>query len=470
MALRFYNTLTRKKEEFKPIAKGEVKLYSCGPTVYNYAHIGNFRCYIFNDLLRRYLKYKGYKLKQVMNITDVDDKTIRDSKNEGKSLKDFTVFYTKSFLEDMKTLNCEIPEEMPLATEHIKEMVELVKKLLEKGHAYKSESGSIYFKISSFKKYGNLANLDVENLLENADKRLNDSDEYEKENARDFALWKMYDDSDGDVFWETELGKGRPGWHIECSAMSAKYLGEMFDIHTGGVDLIFPHHTNEIAQSECATGKQFVKFWLHNAHLIVNGEKMSKSLGNFYTIRDLLEKGYDPKSIRYELLRTHYRQQLDFREDELKQIPETLSKFYNLLDKLDEVQTSGEENKSVLDAINKAKKEFEDSMDDDLNISGGLAAVFEFMTDTNKLISQGKLSKKDAEKIKKAMSEFDSVLGVMEHEKGELGDELKALIKEREEARAAKDWARSDQLRDALKEKGITVEDTVQGTRWKKIL
>jgi cysteinyl-tRNA synthetase len=419
---------------------------------------------MFVDLLRRYIKYKGYKLKHVMNITDVDDKTIRDSQKQGKTLKEFTQFYTKAFLEDLKTLNIEKAEMMPKATEEIKGMVELVKKLLDKGFAYKAEDG-IYFRISKFKDYGKLAKLDLEQLKAGASGRVR-ADEYDKADVHDFVLWKFWDEEDGDVFWETEIQKGRPGWHIECSVMSSKYLGQPFDIHTGGVDLIFPHHTNEIAQSEAAEEKQFVKFWIHNEHLIVNGKKMSKSLGNFYTLRDLLDKGYDPKAIRYELLGTHYRQKLDFREDNLKKIPETLQKFYDFLDKLDDIK-EGKDNAKVPRLIEKAKKDFEKEMDNDLSIAGALAAIFEFMTSVNKIM--GKIGHKDAKEIKKIMMGFDSVLGIMRHEKGELSAEIKSLIKKREEARKKKDWETADKIRAELKEKGIILEDTPKGVRWKKI-
>ncbi len=462
--LKLYNTLTRKAEPFKPLKENEVRMYSCGPTVYNYVHIGNLRAYVFVDLLRRYLKYKGFKLKHVMNITDVDDKTIRDSQKEKKSLKEFTQFYTKAFMEDLKTLNIQTPEVMPKATEEIKGMVELIKILLDKGFAYKTEKGDIYFSISKFKDYGKLANLDLGSLKKNADGRLDNSDEYEKDDARDFALWKAYDKQDGNVSWDTELGKGRPGWHIECSVMSSRYLGQPFDIHTGGVDLIFPHHTNEIAQSEAAYGKKFCNRWMHNEHLIVNGEKMSKSLGNFFTLRDLVKKGYEPKAVRYELLSTHYRQKLDFREDNLKKIPETLQKFYDFLDKLDEVK-GDKDDKEVDKLTKKAKDEFEKSLDNDLNISGALAAVFQFMTDINKIMAN--LSKKDAEKIKKVMNDFDSVLGVMQHEKVDAPKEIKELAEKRIEARKSKNWAEADKLRDEIKKKGYILEDTPDGYRVK---
>lgn len=462
---KLYNTLTKKKEAFKSILPNKVRMYSCGPTVYNYAHIGNLRAFIFADILRRYLKYKGYELVHVMNITDVDDKTIKDSQKENKSLKEFTEFYEKEFLKDLKKLNIEIPEIMPRATEHINEIIQLIEKLEKNGHTYTSKDGSVYFSIDSFKNYGKLANLDFSKLKDNAKGRMN-KDEYDKENARDFALWKSYSKEDGDVFWETKYGKGRPGWHIECSAMSMKYLGEHFDIHTGGIDLVFPHHTNEIAQSSCATKRPFVNYWIHNAHLIVNGKKMSKSEGNFFTLRDLLDKGYDPIAIRYELLATHYRSKLDFREDNLDKIPETLQKFYDFIDKLDEVKNK-EIHPEVPQLIKQSKEAFEDAMDDDLNISKALASIFEFMSSINKIMD--KLSPKDAEKIKLTMESFDSVLGIMKHEKYELTKEEQSLIDQREQARKDKDWVLSDKLRDELKEKGIIVEDTKEGVRWKKL-
>ena len=463
MALRLYNTLGRKIQEFKPLKGKEVRMYSCGPTVYNYVHLGNLRAYIFVDLLRRYLKYKGFSLKHVMNITDVDDKTIRDSKKEGKTLKEFADFYTKAFLEDLKTLGIEKPEIMPKATEEIDGMIKLVKKLLKKGYAYKAEDG-IYFSIAKFKNYGKLAKLDLKQLMEGASGRVK-ADEYDKRNAKDFVLWKFWDIDDGDVFWETDIGKGRPGWHIECSVMSSKYLGQPFDIHTGGVDLIFPHHTNEIAQSEAAEGKKFVNFWIHNEHLIVNGKKMSKSLGNFYTLRDLLKKGYELKAIRYELLATHYRQKLDFREPNLKKIPKTLQKFNDFFAKLDEAKGKGS-SKEASSLIKRAKEKFEASMDNDLGIAPALAAIFEFMTAINKIIAD--ISKSDAEKIRKAMLGFDSVLGIMAHEKEMIPKEITELAEQRLEARKQRDWQQSDQLRDKIREKGFIVEDTPEGYRIKK--
>ncbi len=463
--LKLYNTLTRKIEEFKPIKEKEVKIYACGPTVYSYVHIGNLRAVLTYDILKRYLKYKGYKVKQVMNITDVDDKTIRDSQKEKKSLKEFTEFYTKAFLEDIKQLNIQMPDIMPKATEEIDGMVELIKILLKKKIAYKTENGDIYFSISKFKDYGKLAKLDLKQLKKNADGRLNIKDEYEKEDARDFALWKAYDEKDGDVFWETEIKKGRPGWHIECSAMASKYLGQPFDIHMGGVDLIFPHHTNEIAQSEAAYGKKFCNYWVHNAHLIVNGERMSKSLGNFFTLKDLLSKGYSPNAIRYELIATNYRQQMDFREDNLKDVEGILNKFKELFLKLDNIKEE-KKNKKVAMILEKAEKDFEDSMDDDLNISAALAAVFGLVKESNIIIDE--IGKVDAVKIKKTLLKFDSVLGVMNYQKEEVPKEIVALAEKRVKAKKEKNWVEADKLREEIKKKGFVIDDTKEGYLLKK--
>ncbi len=465
MTLKLYNTLTKKKEEFKPLKKGKVSMYSCGPTVYSYAHLGNFRAFIFTDILKRYLKYKGFKLNHVMNITDVDDKTIKGSIQEKKSLKEFTQFYEREFLDDLKTLGIQEADTVPRATEHIDGMVKLIKKLEENSLTYEKD-GSIYYSINKFKGYGKLVNLDKQELLDNADGRL-DEDEYDKENARDFALWKAYTKDDGEVFWETDIGKGRPGWHIECSAMSMAYLGEHFDIHTGGIDLCFPHHTNEIAQSEGATGKKFVNYWLHNAHLIVNGEKMAKSAGNFFTLRDLLEKGYDPIAIRYELLATHYRQQLDFREKNLEDVKNTLQRFKELFIKLDSI-TSEESSKSkeISKLINEVMQDFEKAMDDDLNIAAALNAIFVFIRNINKISDD--ISKKDAEEIKQTLLQFDSVLNIMHYEKDDIPKKITQLAEQRLQARKNKDWGASDKLRDEIKAKGYLIDDTAEGFILKK--
>jgi len=467
MALKLFNTLTRKKEAFKPLSEKKVGMYSCGPTVYDYPHIGNYRAYIAADLLKRYLTYKGFAVKQIMNITDVDDKTIRGSQKEKLSLTKYTAKYEKAFFEDVETLGIKPASIYPKATEHINEMVALIKKLLNRGVAYKTDDGCIYFSISKFKNYGKLANIKLEELQAGASGRML-KDEYAKEQAHDFALWKAWTDEDGDVFWETELGKGRPGWHIECSAMSMKYLGNPFDIHTGGVDLIFPHHQNEIAQSEAATGKKFVNFWLHNEWLLVEGKKMSKSLGNFYTLRDILEKGYEPKPLRYLLLGTHYRQQLNFTFHSLEAAKNSLQRIWDFMQKLDETKEGGKSGKEVQIMLEKAKIAFENAMDDDLDISKALAAVFDIINKTNKMLADGSLSKSDAEQIKKQLISFDSVLGIIiPDEKKKLPAELKKLIDDREAARAAKDWKKADKLRDDLLKKGIVLEDTADGIRWK---
>lgn len=465
--LKLYNTLTRKKELFKPIKKGKVGMYTCGPTVYNYPHIGNYRAYLAADILKQYLKYSGFKVKHIMNITDVDDKTIRDSQKQGISLKEFTEKYTKAFMEDLELLNIQKADIFPKAADHIKEMVNIVKKLLDKGIAYKGDDGSIYYSVSKFKNYGKLAHINLKELKAGARVK---QDEYTKEKASDFALWKAWDEKDGDVFWKTPIGKGRPGWHIECSAMSMKYLGKTFDIHTGGIDLIFPHHENEIAQSEACTGKKFVNYWLHNEHLIVNGKKMSKSFGNFYTLRDLLDKGYDPIAIKYVLLSTHYRQQLNFTFKDLEAAKNTLEKLKDFMQRLQEIE-GDEKNPNVLKLTLKAKTGFERAMDNDLEISSALAAIFNFIKEINKLISANKISKKDAELVYDQMLKFDSVLGLNldKTEKEELTQEEKQLIEDRETARGEKDFEKADQIRDKLRKKGILLEDTKQGVRWKRV-
>ncbi len=466
MTLKLYNTLTRKKEEFKPLKKGKVSMYSCGPTVYNYAHIGNLRSFTFADILKRYLKYKGFKVTHVMNITDVDDKTIKNSRAQKETLRDFTDAYTIEFLDDFDTLKIKEPDIIPRATETIPEMVAIIKKLLDKGVAYKGDDGSVYYNITKFPGYGKLSHTKLEGLKSGV--RVT-HDEYDKENLSDFALWKAWDEDDGNVFWETELGKGRPGWHIECSAMSSKYLGNTFDIHTGGVDLIFPHHENEIAQSEAANGKDFVKYWSHCEHLIVDGRKMSKSLGNFYTLRDLLDKGMHPMAIRYDLLSTHYKQQLNFTLDSVKAAESSLERINNFISDMIELSlsNSGEKDPIVIDIIDEAKRTFEDAMDDDLNISGGLAAIFEFIRKINSM--EGPISSDDAEDVLETMEGFDTVLGVMNWIKEEsIEKDLQELIDQREEARKAKDWATADRLRDELKEKGIILSDGKDGVKWKR--
>jgi len=460
--------LTKKKETFKPIKAGHVCMYSCGPTVYNFAHIGNFRNYVFVDLLKRYIKYKGYKIKHVMNITDIDDKTIRDSTKEGMSLKEFTEKYTKAFFDDIKTLNIEPADIYPKATEHVKEMIDFVRVLVKKGYAYE-KLNSVYYDISKFKDYGKLSRVDLSQMKPGA--RV-DLDEYEKDHPGDFTLLKRskLDELKKGIYYDTEFGKVRPGWHLECSVMSMKYLGDTFDIHTGGVDLIFPHHENEIAQSEAYSGKKFVNYWSHNEHLIVDNKKMSKSLGNFYTLRDLLEKGYSPRSIRYVLLATHYRQKLNFTFESLKAAENSIKRIDEFMVKLKDVK--GEKNnKEIYVLIEKAKSDFEDAMDDDLNVSIALSVMFDFVKKINTFIMNENVSKKDAEKAIALMHDFDSVFGILkrEEEKEEISKEIKQLIEKREEARKNNDYELADKIRDQLKEKGIILKDTKDGVRWKKV-
>jgi len=465
--IHFFNTFTRKKERFVPIEKGEVKMYTCGPTVYDFAHIGNFRAFLFEDLLRRWLEYRGFKVTQIMNLTDVDDRTITASRKYGISLKEYTEKYVKAFFEDIAALNIEKAEHYPRATEHIPEMVALIKKLMNKGYAYKGEDGSIYYDISKFEDYGKLANIKTEELIPGARVKI---DDYAKEEAYDFALWKAWNEQDGEIFWETELGKGRPGWHIECSAMSMKYLGETFDIHCGGVDNMFPHHENEIAQSEAATGRKFVNYWLHNEHLLVEGKRMGKRYGNYYTLRDLIEKSYDPKAIRYLLLSTHYRQQLNFTFEGLEAAKNAIERLANFMRRLSEAEGKGcREEIRVL--IGRVQRSFEEAMDDDLNIGAALAALFDFVKDVNKLIDENKLGKEEAQEVYSLLVKFDKVLGVIGEIKMEekLSKEAEELVLKREEARKAKDWKTADEIRKKLKTMGIIIEDTPQGVRWKTV-
>jgi cysteinyl-tRNA synthetase len=463
--IRFFNSLAREKEKFIPLEKGKVKMYTCGLTVYDYGHIGNYRAFIFEDLLRRWLEYRGFKVTQVMNLTDVDDKAIKASRKNEVPLKEYTERYTRAFFEDVATLNIEKAEFYPKATGHVPEMVALITKLMEKGYAYKGEDGSIYYDISKFKDYGKLANIKVENLKLGARVKV---DEYAKEQAQDFALWKAWSEEDGDTFWETPFGKGRPGWHIECSAMSMKYLGETLDIHCGGVDNLFPHHENEIAQSEAATGKKFVNYWLHNEHLLIEGRRMAKSLGNYYTVRDLTAKGYDPKAIRYLLLATHYRQQVNFTFEGLEAARNTLDRLTNFVHRLLDAdgKGSGDQLKQLTVRVQNG---FEEAMDDDLNISVALAALFDFIRDVNNLINGNMLSREEAKEVYDIMLEFEKVLGVIGEIKKEekLPKEAEELILKREEARRAKDWKTADEIRQRLKAMGILIEDTSQGVKWR---
>jgi cysteinyl-tRNA synthetase len=457
--------MTRQKEKFEPIQKGKVGLYTCGPTVYSYAHIGNFRAFLFEDLLKRWLKKSGFEVTHVMNITDVDDKTIKGSRREGVPLQQYTTHYTDAFFEDVKALNIEPADYYPRATEHILEMIALIQTLLKKGFAYHGDDESVYFAITKFPNYGKLSHINLRELKIGLRVR---QDEYAKEEAQDFALWKAWTFEDGDVCWETEFGKGRPGWHIECSAMSMKYLGETFDIHCGGVDNIFPHHENEIAQSEAATGKPFVNYWLHNEHLLVEGKRMAKRFGNYYTLRDLLQKGFDPTAIRFLLLSTHYRQQFNFTFEGLEAAKGAVQRLQNLMHRLEDANGLGTDGQ-IAKLIEKAETDFEIAMNDDLNIGVALARLYDFVHETNALLDSNTVSRQEANNVIALMKGFDSVLGVIGTRKVEevLPKDAEALITEREQARKSKDWRKADELRLRLKAMGVLIEDTKAGVRWR---
>ena len=474
MSLKIYNTLTRRIDELIPGGKKRdkpedypaVTIYSCGPTVYSYAHIGNFRTFIFNDFLRRYLKFRGFRVDHAMNITDVDDKTIKGSMQEGITLSAYTEKYTEIFYEDLRTLNIETVEHNPKATESIDEMINILKKIDENGILYKKE-GSLYFNIAKFPNYGKLSLLDKREIKSGVSF---DADEYEKEDVRDFALWKA--PKENEPFWETPYGPGRPGWHIECSAMIRKIFGTTIDIHTGGVDLIFPHHENEIAQSEAAYGDTFVRHWIHTEHLLVDGTKMSKSAGNFYTLRDLLAKGYSPRSIRYLLMSAHYKKQLNFTLEGITQADQALERIDNFIVRLNDRKNAAGENPEIENICPALINDFSETVDNDLNISGGLGVFFEFIHKVNSLISEDKVSGKDAEKILEAVKKLDQVFGFVFYDTGEDNDagkdRIDQLVNERIQAKKDKQFARADEIRELLKNEGIILEDTKDGTRWKR--
>lgn len=467
--IKFYNSLTRQKEEFKPMNEKEVGMYSCGPTVYNYAHIGNFRAYIFSDLVRRVLEDYGYNVKLVMNLTDVDDKTIKNSKENHISLNEYTKKYKDAFFEDIKTLRIKPATVNPSATEHIKEMIDIIKLLEKNGHTYEAD-GSIYFKISTFPEYGELANLDKQELKEGASGRVS-SDEYDKENASDFVLWKAYTEEDGDVYWDSPFGKGRPGWHIECSAMSCKYLGKHFDIHTGGVDNKFPHHENEIAQNEAAFNEKFVNYWLHCEHLIVDGEKMSKSKGNFYTLRDLLNKGLSPDAIRYSLMNSHYRKQLNFTIEGINQSQSAIDRVNDLIFRLKDVNKTDADDSAVMKELEEANKNFFESIYDDLNVSEALGVFFSFIKSINISFDSINVSSRDA--IIKFIERVNNIINCfnMNGEKeieSEDEEKINKLIEERTLAKKEKNYKRADEIRDELNSMGIEIMDTPNGVKWKR--
>jgi len=465
--LKFFNTLSGRLEEFRPINEGEARLYLCGPTVWDYAHIGNFRTMAaFGDVLRRYLKYRGYKVTHVMNITDVEDRIIKFSREQGKTIDEYTAKYTEAFLDDFDSLGAERPEVTPRATRHIPEMVDIIRRLKESGHAYESD-GSYYYRIGSFPEYGKLSKINFAGNLVGGSERVV-TDKYEKEDARDFALWKAQDQPD-EPAWETEIGKGRPGWHIECSAMAMKYLGETFDIHAGGIDLVFPHHENEVAQSEGATGKQFARYWLHAEHLKVEGESMSKTLGNYYTFRDLKEKGFNPTAVRYLLLSVPYRKQLNFTFEGLQGAEKTVESLRTFRTRLREARAEPGSNPELKTAAARALEEFESGMDDDLNTSVALAAIHDLKREVNTALDSCVLREDDRRDILALIDRFNSVLKVFpEEEAVMLEEEIQRLIDERQEARHRRDFARADEIRDQLASRGITLEDTRDGVRWKQ--
>ena len=473
----FQNTLSGRKEPFTTLHEGEVRMYTCGPTVYDFAHIGNFRTFVFQDVLRRFLRSRGYTVRQVMNLTDVDDRIILNSQAAGIGIREYTDKYIAAFLDDMRTLNLETPETMARATDNIDAMVSLVATLMERSYAYRSD-GSIYYRIAKFPGYGKLSKVSFSGIQAGA--RV-DVDRYEKDDARDFALWKEH--KPGEHFWETSIGPGRPGWHIECSAMAMKYLGPTLDIHTGGVDLVFPHHENEIAQSEAATDKPFVRFWLHAEHLFVNGEKMSKSVGNFYTLRDLFGRGYRPSAIRFLLASVPYRRQLNFTFDGLVQASNSVERLQNFVDRLKNEKLPEKSATAFGERIAEAERQFEAGLEDDLNTAQALAAVFDLVREVNSAIDRGEFSAAEAPSVLKFVEHFDGIFAVMSGDdaaklaelgyavaSAELGDEeIEAKVAERQEARKRRDFATSDRVRDELSGHGIILEDLKDGTvRWKR--
>jgi cysteinyl-tRNA synthetase len=463
MPIEFYNTYSRQLEVFEPIAPPKVKIYTCGPTVYSFAHIGNFRAYVFEDLLQRHLEARGFEVERVMNLTDVDDKTIRGSREAGISLPDFTAKFKKSFFEDIESLRIQNATYFPAATEpeNLAKMIEMIDQLLRQDIAYQAEDRSIYFRISKYPAYGKLAHLNLDELRPSG--RIQ-NDEYEKENIGDFALWKAWDEKDGSVGWETPWGKGRPGWHIECSAMATRILGPELDIHCGGVDNIFPHHEAEIAQSESVNRKKFVRYWMHNAHLLVEGQKMSKSLGNFFTLRDLLDKGFSGRELRYALIRVNYRLPLNFTFDGLREARQSLLRIDEWVRRLQEI--AGDAAPDSQFAAAKSDKFF-DALDDDLNISAALAEVFNQIRESNSSINRGELAAGQAAALLEWWKRINQVLQLQEEAESVPGYVTALLIK-RAEMRTDKNWSQSDALRAEIESLGWFVKDTKEGQKLTK--
>jgi cysteinyl-tRNA synthetase len=467
--LQFFNTLSRKKEIFEPKSRKEVTLYTCGPTVYNFAHIGNFRTYVFEDILRRTLEFAGYHVHHVMNLTDVDDKTIKGALAKQLSLTDFTNHYITAFFEDVESLGLLPAKQYPKATDHIPSMIAMIENLVKKGYAYAGSDGNVYFRIAQFAHYGCLSHLPLEDLKEGASNRVA-QDEYERESISDFVLWKAYNrERDGDVYWESPFGRGRPGWHIECSAMATELLGPSIDIHCGGVDNIFPHHENEIAQSEATFEKPFARYWLHSEHLVVDGKKMSKSLNNFYTIRDLLNLGYSGVVIRFALMQTHYRNQLNFSLASLDAAKHSLQRIHDFVHRLNQVkEQSGESAKPLLELLS---EKFISSMCDDLNIAGALGALFDFIREINIRIDHKTLTKQDAEIIHAYLCKIDHVFNVIRPLEDEvIPESVIQLLNLRQEARKNKDFSKADYYRDEIEKNGYVIEDSKEGPQIKKRL
>lgn len=466
--IHLFNTEARKKELLKPLEKDHVKMYTCGPTVYNHAHIGNFRAYIFEDLLRRTLKYFGYKVTQVMNLTDVDDKTIKGAIAQNISLDEFTKPYIDAFFEDLAILNIEKAEHYPPATQYIPSMIRMIETLEKKGMAYKGGDGSVYFPIKQFQRYGCLSHLKLDELQAGASQRVS-SDEYDKDHVADFVLWKHYDPvRDGKIFWESPFGPGRPGWHLECSTMAIELLGETIDIHCGGIDNMFPHHENEIAQSEACTEHRFVKIWMHCEHLVVENKKMSKSLGNFYTLRDLLAKGYSGKEIRYLLLHTHYKTQLNFTFPGLEGARASIQRLNAFVRRLHEIVTFKKAPKGkglFIEWLEKAKTQFILTLADDLNISAALGVIFDLVKEGNIACDEETIHLEEAQHGIEAFRRFNQVLGVLDFDFDHISKELQLLLEKRKEARAQKNWAESDRIRDEIQNRGYIIEDTSMGAR-----
>ena len=467
MTVRLFNTLTRRVQLFAPLdpTGKAVGMYCCGPTVHDFAHIGNFRTFVFADLVRRYLEFRGFAPRHVMNITDVEDKIIKRVHEAKTTLREYTGRFEAAFLEDLKSLNCLPPHHTPRATEHVPQMVDLIGKLIARGIAYQAPDKSVYFSIEKYRgcgcSYGQLVKLNFDEMI--PDKRVA-SDEYEKESVADFALWKARVPEDGDVFWPSPWGEGRPGWHIECSAMSIELLGPSFDLHLGGEDLIFPHHEDEIAQSEGATGQPFVKHWMHGAHLLVEGKKMSKSLGNYFTLRDLLAKGFSGREIRYLLLTAHYREQFNFTFDGLAGARTALARIDECHGKLRELA-----GQSIAEADDAMLARFTESLDEDLNISGAWGAIFEWVRELNRTLATSELTPAQAAAALAAWQRMDTVFGIGTKAEADLPAELLSLLDERNAARKAKDFKRADSLRDELRSRGWVIDDTPAGARLKKL-